>query len=579
MTDLTKHPDKDDKISSEDYADLLDKYQFQTGDITQGSIVSGRVIKSTPTHILVDIGFKTEGAIPIEEFRDPREAAALKPGDAVEAMLERTDPKDGTVILSKRRADSIKAVEALDKAFAHNSTISGSIKERNRSGYIVDVGIDAFLPESHADIRPVKDPASLVGQTFKFRIMKFDRKSENAVLSRKLLLQDEREKKKRAVFGTLAKGQKVKGTVRSLTSFGAFVDIGGIEGLLHVSDLSWGKTGHPSEKLSVGMELEVLVLEFNEKTEKISLGLKQMTPDPWSNILDKYQAGQRMNGKVVSLTDFGAFVELEPGVEGLVHISDLTWSRKLVHPKKILQVGQEVTVSILDVNAQSKRISLGLKQTTPHPLDVFRQKCAPGSRIKGKVTSLTDFGAFVEVDQGVEGLVHVSDLSWEKVKHPSDKLKVGDEVEVVVLNIDSDKQKVSLGIKQLEGDIWEDFGARHKAGDIVKVKIVRLADFGVFVEIIPGIEGVVFLSELDDKRIEKPSDAFAVGDEKNAKILKMNPRARKISLSFRQAQFDLQRMEFQKYMDTQDDKMTLGDIMRDQLMNFRRPAKKSRKED
>ncbi|MDW7761566.1 MAG: 30S ribosomal protein S1 [Acidobacteriota bacterium] len=579
MTDLTKHPNKDDKISSEDYADLLDKYQFQSGDITQGSIVSGRVIKSTPTHILVDIGFKTEGAIPIEEFRDPREAAALKPGDAVEAMLERTDPKDGTVILSKRRADSIKAVEALEKAFAHNSTISGSIKERNRSGYIVDVGIDAFLPESHADIRPVRDPASLVGQTFKFRIMKFDRKSENAVLSRKLLLQDEREKRKRAVFGTLAKGQKVKGKVRSLTSFGAFVDIGGIEGLLHVSDLSWGKTGHPSEKISVGTELEVLVLDFSEKTEKISLGLKQMTPDPWSNILDKYQGGQRLNGKVVSLTDFGAFVELEPGVEGLVHISDLTWSRKLVHPKKILQVGQEVEVSILDVNAQSKRISLGLKQTTPHPLDVFRQKCAPGSRIKGKVTSLTDFGAFVEVDQGVEGLVHVSDLSWEKVKHPSDKLKVGDEVEVVVLNIDSDKQKVSLGIKQLEGDIWEDFGARHKAGDIVKVKIVRLADFGVFVEIIPGIEGVVFLSELDDKRIEKPSDAFAVGDEKNAKILKMNPRARKISLSFRQAQFDLQRMEFQKYMDTQDDKMTLGDIMRDQLMNFRRPAKKSRKED
>lgn len=578
MADLTKQPDKDDKISSEDYAELLNKYQFQTGDITQGRIVSGRVIKSTPTHILVDIGFKTEGAIPVEDFRNPREAAALKPGDPVEAVLERTDPKDGTVVLSKRRADSIKAVEALEKAFTHKSTITGSVKERNRSGYVVDVGIDAFLPESHADIRPIKDPDSLVGQTLPFRILKFDRRSENTVLSRKILLQDEREKKKRQVFSGLSKGQKIKGTVRSLTSFGAFVDIGGIEGLLHVSDLSWGKTGHPSEKLSVGMETEVLVLDFNTKTEKISLGLKQMTPDPWLNILEKYQAGQRMNGRVVSLTDFGAFVELEPGVEGLVHISDLTWSRKLVHPKKILQAGQEVTVTVLDVNAESKRISLGLKQATPHPLDLFQQKSAPGSRIMGKVTSLTDFGAFVEVDKGVEGLVHVSDLSWEKVKHPSEKLKVGDEVEVVVLNIDTDKQKVSLGIKQLEGDIWEDFGARHKTGDIIKVKIVRLADFGVFVEIAPGIEGVVFLSELDDKRIEKPSDAFSVGEEKNAKILKMNPRARKISLSFRQAQFDLQRMEFQKYMDTQDDKMTLGDIMRDQLQNFRRPAKKSRKE-
>jgi small subunit ribosomal protein S1 len=579
MTESTKQADRDDKMSSEDYEHLLDRYQFSTKEITMGKILPGRVIKTTPTHVLVDVGFKTEGIIPNEDFADPKTLAELQPGSEVETMLERTDLKDGYLVLSKRRADSLRSLESLERAFSHNQTVTGTVTERTRGGFNVDVGLPAFLPESHADIRPVRDASALIGRTFKFRVMKFDRKTENAVLSRKLLLQDEREKKKRRVFSNIAKGQRIAGHVKSLTNFGAFVDIGGIEGLLHVSDISWGKSTHPSEHLTVGQEVEVVVLDFNEKTEKISLGLKQLTPDPWDNIAEKYQAGQRITGKVSSLTDFGAFVELEKGVEGLVHISDLTWSRKLIHPKKVLSPGQEVVVNILDVNPTTKRISLGLKQASPHPLETFRQKHGIGARVKGTVTSLTDFGAFVEVEKGIEGLVHISDISWEKIKHPSEKLRPGQEVETLVLNIDVEKQKVSLGMKQLEGDIWEDFFARQKAGDVVKVKIVRLTDFGAFVEIMPGIEGVVFTSELDEKKLEKPSDAFSVGDERNAKIIRLNPKAKKISLSFKQAVYDMEKQDFQRFMESQNDRMTLGDIMKDQLKGINAPKKRAKKEE
>jgi small subunit ribosomal protein S1 len=579
MTESTKQPDRDDKMSSEDYENLLDRYQFSTKEITMGTILKGRVIKRTPTYVLVDIGFKAEGIIPNEDFTDPKALADLQPGSEVETMLEETDLKDGYLVLSKKRADGLRAIENLGQAFEHGQTVTGTITERTKGGFNVDVGIPAFLPESHVDIRPVKDASALVGQTFKFRVMKFDRRTENAVLSRRLLLQNEREEKKRRVFGKLVKGQKITGQVKSLTNFGAFVDLGGIEGLLHVSDISWGKSIHPAEHLSAGQEVEVVVLDFSERDEKISLGLKQLTPDPWANIAEKYQAGQKITGKVSSLTDFGAFVELEKGVEGLVHISDLTWSRKLVHPKKVLSPGQEVVVTILDVNPTTKRISLGLKQASPHPLETFKQKHGVGARVKGVVTSLTDFGAFVEVEKGIEGLVHISDISWERVKHPSEKLQPGQEVETLVLNIDVDKQKVSLGMKQLEGDIWEDFFGRQKAGDIVKVKIVRLTDFGAFVEIIPGIEGVIFTSELDEKKLEKPSDGFAVGDERNAKIIRLNPKAKKISLSFKQALYDIEKQDFQRFMESQNDRMTLGDIMKDQLKGISAPKKRTKKED
>ena len=573
MTETTKTPEPIDKESTEDYERLLDKYQYSTKEISAGKVVKGRVIKVTPTHVLVDIGLKSEGVIPIEEFTEAADPTKPKLGDEVEAVLEKTDRNDGYFVLSKKNADIEKALDNLEKAFAHQHIVSGRVVERVKNGFTVNVGLPAYMPDSHADIRMIKDPDKLLGQTFKFRVIKFDRKTENAVVSRKLYLVDEREKKRKMVFGALEKGQHLKGVVRSLTSFGAFVDIGGVEGLLHVSDMSWGKIGHPSELFHSGQEVEVVVLDFSEKDEKISLGTKQLLADPWLNIADKYMAGQRITGKVTSLTDFGAFVELEKGVEGLVHISDLSWSRKMIHPKKFLNLGDEVTVNILDVNPTTKRISLGLKQASPHPLEVLKQKYAPGTHVKGKITSITDFGAVMEVEPGIEGLIHVSDISWEKVKHPSAKLKVGQEAEAVILNIDVDRQKVSLGIKQLGGDIWEEFFTRQRPGDLVNVRVVRLADFGLFVEIMPGIEGVVFLSELDEKKIDNPADVFKVGDERTAKIIKLNAKDKKISLSFRQAQADMQKQDYQRYVDSQDDRMTLGELMKDQLKQFQTPKK------
>ena len=574
MSEITKPVENDDKPTAEEYENLLDQYQFSTKEMTPGKVIRGKIIKVTASQVLVDIGFKSEGVIPIEDFIEGgQDPAKLKPGDEVDAIIERTDQKEGTLILSKSKADVIRALDNLEKAYSQQGWIIGRVVDRIKNGYTVNVGIRCFLPDSHADIRPIKDPDKFVGNNFKFKVIKYDRKTENAVLSRKIFLQDEREKKKKKVFGALIKGQKIKGQIRSLTNFGAFVDIGGVEGLLHVSDMSWGKLNHPSEVFQVGQDLEVVVLDFNEQDDRISLGLKQLTPNPWENIEFKFPRGTRIHGKVVSLTDFGAFVELEKGVEGLVHISDLSWSRKLVHPKKLLSLGQEVEVTVLDVNPEAKRISLGLKQIQPHPLEILKQKLAPGSRIQGKVTSVTDFGAFMEVDKGIEGLIHISDISWEKIKHPSQKLKVGDDVEAVVLNIDVEKQKVSLGIKQLQGDIWEDFFARHKPGDLLNVKIVRIADFGLFAEVTPGIEGVVFLSELDEKKIDNPAEAFKVGEEKTAKIIKMSPKDKKLSLSFRQAQSEMHKMDYQKFMDSQDDRLTLGEFMKD--LNLIKPPKKA----
>lgn len=578
MTERTKKIPDEETISSEDYENLLEHYQFNAKELTPGKIVKGKVVKVTPNHVIIDVGFKSEGIIPIEDFDEDKDKSSLHPGDVVEAVLERSDLKEGYLLLSQKKAQALRALNELEKAYQYNGWVLGKVAQKIKNGYTVNVGINTFLPDSHADIRAVKDPEKLLGNSYKFKVIKFDRKSENAVLSRKLFLQDEKERRKRRVFNLLSKGKKVKGQVKSLTNFGAFIDLGGVEGLLHISDMSWGKINHPSEVSKVGEEVEVVVLDFNEKKERISLGYKQLTPDPWENIEEKYKVGQKVQGRVVSLTDFGAFVELEKGVEGLIHISDLTWSRKLVHPKKVLSPGEGVTVTILDINPSSNRISLGLKQTTPHPLELLKQKYSPGSRVKGKITSLTDFGAFMEVEKGMEGLIHISDISWEKIKHPSEKLKEGEEVEAVILNIDTEKQKLSLGIKQLGGDIWEDFFSRQKVGDLVKVRIVRITNFGVFVEITPGIEGVVFLSELDERRIESPEEAFSVGQELMAKIIRMDPKNKKLSLSFKQAHLEMQKLEYQKYMQNQDDRLTLGDIMRDQLKNIG-PPKKIKKEE
>ncbi|MEA3420290.1 MAG: 30S ribosomal protein S1 [Acidobacteriota bacterium] len=576
MSELTK---KEKRISSEDYEKLLKKYQFNAKELAPGKLLRGKVVKITSSYILVDVGFKSEGIIPAEDFDNQQEIKKIHLGDEIEAVLERGNLKEGYLILSKKRALAINALNNLEKALNLDTWIIGKITKKIKTGYIVNVGINTFLPDSHADVRTIKEPEKLIGNRHKFKVIKFDRKNENAVLSRKLLLQDEKEKRKKHVFKQLRRDKKIKGKVKSITSFGAFIDIGGMEGLLHISNMSWGKTNHPSEYFQIGQEIEVVVLDFNEKEEKISLGYKQLSPNPWENIEKKYLIGQKTKGKVVNLTDFGAFIELEKGVEGLVHISDLTWSRKLIHPKKVLSIGEEVNVTILDIIPAKKRISLGIKQVTPHPLEVFRQKFSPGSRIKGKITNITDFGAFMEVEDGIEGLIHISDISWKKIKHPSQELKVGQDVEAVILNIDIEKQKLGMGIKQLEGDIWEDFFSREKIGNLVKAKIIRLTNFGVFVEITPGIEGVVFLSELDEKKIEDPAEFFSLREEKLAKIIKLNQKDKKISLSFRQARIETQKLEYQKYMQRQDNRMTLGDVMKDKFKNIESSKNNSTKKE
>lgn len=576
MSEITKK--EEEHLSSKDYENLLDQYQFNAKEIAPGKIIKGKVIKVTSTHALIDIGFKSEGIIPMEDFNNTLDKSEIHPGDNIEAIVERSDLKEGYLVLSHKRAIAFKALNNLERAYNYQTWITGKIIEKIKNGYTVNVGINTFLPDSHADVRAVKEPEKLIGNEYKFKVIKFERQSENAVLSRKLFLQDEREKRRVRVFSQLSQGQKIEGQVKSLTNFGAFIDLGGVEGLLHISDMSWGKTHHPSEIFKVGEKTEVVVLDFNEKEEKISLGYKQLAPNPWENVGEKYKIGQTIKGKVVSLADFGAFVELEKGVEGLIHVSDLTWTRKVVHPKKVLTPGEEVTVSILNINPSAKRISLGLKQVMPHPLELLKQKYSPGARVKGTITSITDFGAFMEVEKGVEGLIHISNISWKKIKHPSEKLKANEEVEAIILNIDVEKQKLSLGIKQLEGDIWEDFFNRQKLGDLVKTRIVRITDFGVFVEITPGIEGIVFLSELDEQKIEKPEETFSQGEERIAKIIKLNPKEKKISLSFRQALLELQKLEYQKYLESQDSKLTLGDVFKDHFEQIRSPKKVEKKE-
>jgi small subunit ribosomal protein S1 len=565
MSELSNNAKKEEESSQTDFAALLDNYQFKANELTLGQLIKGKVIKVTPSFVLVDVGSKSEGIIPLEDFIDKEELNKLNPGDEVEAVLEKSNLEEGYFILSKKRANALKALNNLEKAHLHNNWIIGKITQKVKNGYMVNVGINTFLPDSHADIRIVKDPSRIIGNRYKFKVIKFNRNNENAVLSRKLLLQDEKEKRKKQVFSQLETGKTFKGKIKSLTNFGAFVDLGGVEGLLHISEISWGNINHPSEIFQQGQEIDVVILDYDEKEEKISLSFKQLSKDPWENVEGNYQEGQIINGKVVSLTDFGAFVELEPGVEGLVHISDMSWARKLVHPKNIVSIGEEISVTILNIEPETKRISLGLKQSTPHPLKAFQKKYSQGSRIKGKISNVTDFGAFLEVEKGVEGLIHISDLSWKKIKHPSQIVKAGEEVETIILSIDTEKQKLSLGIKQLEGDIWEDFFKRQKIGDLVNVKIVRIVNFGIFVEITPGIEGVVFLSELDEKRIDDPADDFSVGEERMAKIIKLSQKDKKISLSFRQAQQEMQKKEYEKFMNSQDDRMTLGDIMKDQL--------------
>jgi len=551
-----------------EYERLLDMYDVSFKNFAEGEVVKGIVLQVSESEVIVDVGYKSEGIIPVDEFRDETGKLSIKVGDSVDVLLEKTEDKEGYVVLSKEKAEKMKVWDDVERAYQERRVVVGRVIERVKGGLAVDIGVRAFLPGSQVDLRPVRNLDSLKGQELRMRVIKVNKKRGNIVLSRKAVLEEENAERKRDTLETLEEGKVLMGTVKNITEYGAFVDLGGIDGLLHITDMSWGRINHPSEVLNVGDEIKVQVLKFDRDSERVSLGYKQLKADPWTTATLKYPVGVRVKGKVVSLTDYGAFVELEEGVEGLIHVSEMSWSKKVKHPSKVLTVGQEVECQVLGIDQEAHRISLGLKQVESNPWNELAEKYPVGSKIKGKVRNLTEFGAFVEVEEGIDGLIHISDLSWTKrVKHPSEVLKKGDTVEAVVLNIDAENQRLSLGLKQLATDMWDEFFSHHKVNDIVQGKVVRVTNFGAFVELHEGIEGLVHVSELDEKRIDKPEETFKAGETYPMKIIKINEGEKKIGLSIKAVKQDEYKQDLESYRESANAQETstataLGDAFR-----------------
>jgi small subunit ribosomal protein S1 len=550
----------------EEYERLLDMYDVSFRNFAEGEVVRGVVLRVSDSEVVVDVGYKSEGMIALEEFRDENGEIPIKTGDSVDVLIEKTEDREGYVVLSKEKAEKMKVWDEVERAYQERRVVTGRVIERVKGGLAVDIGVRAFLPGSQVDMRPVRNLDALRGQELRMRVIKVNKKRGNIVLSRKAVLEEENAEKKQDTLANLEEGKVLDGVVKNITEYGAFVDLGGIDGLLHITDMSWGRINHPSEVLNVGDEIRVVVLKFDRESERVSLGMKQLQADPWTTATIKYPVGARVKGRVVSLTDYGAFVELEQGVEGLIHVSEMSWSKKVKHPSKILAVNQEVECQVLGIDQEAHRISLGLKQVEANPWEQLAEKYPIGSKLNGKVRNLTEFGAFVEVEEGIDGLIHISDLSWTKrVKHPSEVLKKGDTVEAVVLNIDAENQRLSLGLKQLATDVWEDYIANHSIGEVVEGKIVRVTTFGAFVELAEGVEGLVHVSELDEKRIERPEEQFKPGDLFPMKIIKVQEDDRKIGLSVKAVKAEEIQKDFQAYrQSTGSDRSTIGDILRAQ---------------
>src|SRR5215469_16499936 len=556
----------DDPVDPAEYARLLDIYDNSFRNIAEGEVVKGTVLKVTPSEVIVDVGYKSEGIIQVDEFLDENGEITVQAGDIVDVLLERTEDREGYVVLSREKAEKMKIWDEVEKAYAERKVVIGRVIERIKGGLAVDIGVRAFLPGSQIDVRPVRNLDALRGQELRMRVIKVNKKRGNIVLSRKVLLEEENAEKKKTTLDTLSDGKVLRGTVKNLTDYGAFIDLGGIDGLLHVTDMSWGRVTHPSEVVKVGDDIDVIVLKYDAATERVSLGHKQLVPDPWNSVTDRYPVGVRVTGKAVSLTDYGAFIELEPGVEGLIHVSEMSWSKRVKHPSKLLNQGDMVEAMVLGVDPGARRISLGLKQVESNPWHELAEKYPIGTTIHGKVRNLTEFGAFVEVEEGIDGLIHISDMSWSKrLKHPSEALKKGDTVEAMVLNIDADNQRLSLGLKQLATDIWDDFFSRHHVGDVVEGKVVRLTNFGAFVELDEGIEGLIHVSEFDDSPHAGKDEKIElkVGETYPMKIIKLAPSERKIGLSIRAMKNDEFRADWEAYQESAGDgTATLGDHFR-----------------
>ena len=520
-----------------DFEAALDNYSNSDfGDLEEGSLTTGEIVQIDDATVLVDVNFKSEGQIPTSEFRDIAGNITVKVGDKIDVYVVRKNEMEGTITLSFEKAKRMQVFDQLERVQENNETISGKIMRRIKGGYTVDIGgVEAFLPGSHVDLRPVPDMDALVNQEYEFRVLKINRRRSNVIVSRRVLLEEERDNKRQQLLETLSEGQIVEGKAKNITEYGVFVDLGGFDGLLHITDMSWRRIRHPKELITLGQDLTLKVLSFDRENCKVSLGLKQLVPDPWEAITTRFPVNSKATGKVTNLVDYGAFVELEPGVEGLVHISEMSWTRKLRHPSQLIHTGDEVEVVILGVDAEKKRISLGMKQVRPNPWELVAEKYPEGTILEGTIKNITEFGMFIGIEDGIDGLIHVSDISWtKKIRHPSEVYKVGDTVQAKVLTVDQENEKFTLGIKQLVEDPWTHVPTTYPVGCTVKGIVTNITDFGLFVEVEEGVEGLVHVSELGLKKVKTPAEMFQEGQEIEAKVIHVSAEERRLGLSIKQ---------------------------------------------
>ncbi len=552
---------KEDEILEKEGEDEKDSelsfqalYEESLKQIEEGAIVTGTVISINPDAVLVDVGYKSEGEIPISQFKDNQGNLTVSEGEKVEVLVESREDDEGIIHLSKDKADKIKAWREITKACNEGAVIEGTIVARVKGGMSVDIGgVIAFLPGSQIDIRPIRNMDELVGQRFTFKVLKLNEKRNNIVISRRALLEEEREKKRKELLEKIEEGIVLDGVVKNITEYGAFIDLDGLDGLLHITDMSWGRINHPSEILSIGDVIKVKVIKYDPERQRVSLGLKQLTPDPWENIEEKYPIGMRTKGKVVSITDYGAFIELEEGVEGMVHVTEMAWGKKLRHPSKIVDLGEMVEVEVIGVDPDKKRISLSMKQLEKDPWQVVEEKYPVGTKIVGRIKTVTNFGVFVGLGEGVDGLVHVSDMSWtKKIRNPADIYKKGQEIEAVVLKIDRENERFSLGIKQLMPNPWDTIDEKFPIGTVVNGVVTNLTDFGAFVDIGDDLEGLIHISELSNSKVEKVSDVVSVGDTVEAVVINLNKSERKIGLSLKARKAMDDKVEYSHYTEKKE---------------------------
>lgn len=568
--ELMGKPEEESVEDTQDSDTFMRLYEESLKSIKEGEVVAGEIVQVDKEYVLVDIGYKSEGQIPIREFVDAEGNLAANVGDKIEVLLERREDDEGVIRLSKEKAAKMKVWDKIREIYENDGTVKGTILSRVKGGLSVDIGLQAFLPGSQVDLRPIRDMDSLVGMEHEFKIVKYNKRRGNIVLSRRAILEAERVALKDKTLEIIEEGSVLRGIVKNITDYGLFIDLGGIDGLVHITDMSWGRVGHPSEMHKAGDEIEVKVLSFDKERERVSLGIKQLVPDPWSQVEKKYPIGVRITGRVVSLTDYGAFIEVEQGVEGLIHVSEMSWTRKVRHPSQLLSIGDMVEAIVLNMDIARKRISLGMKQVAPNPWDVIEEKYPVGTTIEGKIKNITDFGAFIGIDEGIDGLVHISDISWTKrIRHPSEVYKKGQEVRAVVLNIDRNNERFSLGIKQLAPDPWDEIPVKFKPGTRVTGTVTNVTDFGLFLELEEGIEGLVHVSEISSDKKGNPLSRFQIDDVIQAKVINVSREEKKIGLSIRKLEETSEKDILRSYLNSkQEATSNLGELLREEMMNF-----------